>query len=127
MHRLRIALLATVSASAIAFGAALPASAAAIPEPAPIVRAWQAPRQEHPEGESGAGGDNTKILLWSISGVAAGGVVMGTLYLLKRRVGAFPKNPTWVAPISIMESKTFADEGTFGDAQSEGHHAPAHH
>lgn len=81
-----------------------------------------------------AGGNGTDILpvtLWSLAGVAAGAVVMGTLYLLKRRVGGFPQNPSWTAPISVMRSRDLPGDGDANghgsphDAHGGGH-APAH-
>jgi hypothetical protein len=56
---------------------------------------------------------------------------MGTLYLLKRRVGGFPEHPSWTAPISVMRSRDLpGDDGADGHAASpDGHgtgHAPAH-
>ncbi len=62
------------------------------------------------------------MVVWSIVVIAGFAVLFGTLYLLKRRVGGFPANPAWVAPITVMPSKDFADEGTFGSASDEGHH-----
>lgn len=81
-----------------------------------------------------ADGDGTDILpvtLWSLAGVAVGAVVMGTLYLFKRRVGGFPANPSWTAPISVMRSRDLPGDGAANghggphDAHGAGH-APAH-
>ena len=113
--RLSIALF--VLASVLAVGAALPAVAAdAPPQPAPVVRTW-----EPMDGELQPQGRVEPMILWTVSGILIGCLVFGTFYLLKRRVGGFPKDPKWVAPISIMQSKDFADEGTFGDAPAEAH------
>lgn len=112
---LRLALLTVVALIAVA--ATVPALAAESPrEPAPIVRSW------HPaEATAGAHGDITPMVLWSIAAIAGAATVFGTLYLFKRRIGGFPANPSWVAPITIMPSNTFADEGTFGDAPADAH------
>lgn len=75
--------------------------------------------------ETGAERDVDRPLFWSIVGIAAGAVVMAGLYLLKRAVGGFPKNPSWVAPISIEPSSTFLDDTRLGDLAA-GSHA-AHH
>jgi hypothetical protein len=90
------------------------------------------------DGEGGhsatqATDDGTDILpvtLWSLAGVAVGVVVMGTLYLFKRRVGGFPENPSWIAPISVMRSRDLpGDDTANGHANHDPHgagHAPAH-
>ena len=111
--------LALVSALAFAAFSAI-APAAADDEGAPSV--------------TQAGGNGTDILpgtLWSLAGVAVGAAVMGTLYLLKRRVGGFPAHPSWTAPISVMRSRDLpGDDGADGHGASpDGHgtgHAPAH-
>ncbi len=70
-----------------------------------------------------AGGtDVMPMVVWSIVAIAGFGTLFGTLYLLKRRVGGFPANPTWVAPITVMPSRDFADEGTFGAPPDDSHH-----
>jgi hypothetical protein len=67
-------------------------------------------------------------VLWTFAGVAAGALIAGVFYLMKRRVGGFPRNPSWIAPITIMPSKDFADEGTFPDSPLDPHAEPsAHH
>jgi hypothetical protein len=117
MKRMRLTIALFALASVIAVGAALPAAAAEAPAPpAPIVRTWEAM-----DGEPQPQGRIEPMVLWTVSGIAIGCLVFGTFYLLKRRVGGFPKEPKWVAPISIMESKDFADEGTFGDSPAEAH------
>jgi hypothetical protein len=76
------------------------------------------------EGGNGPAVDVVPGSIWTVVGVAAGGLVLGIFYLLKRRVGGFPANPDWVAPITIMPSKDSPDEGTFGDVapDAHGHH-----
>jgi len=116
------------AAGGISLGAVLPASASWIPvEPIPIVRT--AAQEGHADDTEG-GHDVAPMLLWSIAGVAAGGVVLGTLYLLKRQVGGFPANPEWVAPITVMPSRDNADDSTWGNGgDGHGHGDPhgAHH
>ena len=34
---------------------------------------------------------------------------------LDGRIGAFPENPDWVAPIQVLYAKDAPDEGYFGD------------
>jgi protein-S-isoprenylcysteine O-methyltransferase Ste14 len=65
--------------------------------------------------------DVVPMAIWSIVGVLIFGFVLGVLYLFKRRIGAFPKDPEWVAPISIERSATFAKEGDFGDVAHDSH------
>lgn len=76
------------------------------------------------EGGNGAAVDVVPGAIWTVVGVAAGALILGIFYLLKRRVGGFPQNPDWVAPISIMPSKDSPDEGAFGDVapDAHGHH-----
>jgi hypothetical protein len=109
---LRLAFLAIVALLAV--GAVLPAFALESPANLPIAGTFAA-------AESG-GTDVMPMVVWSIVAVLVAGVVFGTLFLLKRRVGGFPANPTWVAPISVMPSKDFADEGTFSEAPQDSHH-----
>jgi hypothetical protein len=66
------------------------------------------------------------MLIWASAAIAVAGLLLGILYLLKRKLGGFPEHPAWVAPITIMPSKNFADEGTFGDAPDP-HAGGAHH
>jgi hypothetical protein len=119
---LRLGLFTVIALITVA--AALPAVAAEAPrEPAPIVRSWQPF-----EAAAGAHSDIKPMVFWSIATIAGAATVFGTLYLFKRRIGGFPENPSWVAPITIMPSKNFADEGTFGDAPADAHDAHgAHH
>ncbi len=87
--------------------------------------------QEHGGGESATSNspkwsDVKEVATWSIVGVATGAVVLGVFYTLKRKVGGFPENPTWVAPITIMQSKDFLSEDNMPDAGGHDSHAPAH-
>jgi hypothetical protein len=111
---LRLALL-----SAIAFAAlALVAPAAADDEGGDATAAEE------------TGSDVVPAALWSLAGVAIGAVVMGTLYLFKRRVGGFPENPSWVAPITIMRSRDLPSDSAGGQGDAHDNHgathAPAH-
>jgi len=99
----------------LALGAVVPAVAAeSHRSPAPIAPAI-APVES-------TGADVMPMVVWSIVAVVVSAVIFGTLYLLKRRVGGFPANPPWVAPISVMPSKDFADEGTFPESPVDSHH-----
>lgn len=90
--------------------------------------------EDHSEGASSfIGGpewtDARSMALWSLIGVTIFGGGLGVLYLFKRRVGGFPENPTWVAPISVMLASDLP--GDDGDAHGAGHdshatQAPAH-
>lgn len=117
---LRAALLVLVAV--LALGAALPALASeAPPDPVPIVRQWR----PFPQGGGATGGESDSdvwpTVYWAIGGVAAGCFAFGTLYLLKRQLGGFPKNPSWVAPITVMPSRDFPDETTFGEGAPDPH------
>jgi len=104
---------------AFALGAA-PAFASSEPHgaDATVTRLQEGEPEESASDET----DIVPVAVWTIAGVLLAGLAGGVFYLLKRRVGGFPQNPSWVAPISIMESKDFADEGSFGDAPVESHH-----
>ena len=83
----------------------------------------------HGDGSSLIGGpdwdDVRSVTLWSLASIAGGCAALGVLYLFKRKVGGFPENPSWVAPISIMPSSGLPQDGdTPHDAHSS--HAPAH-
>lgn len=96
--------------------------------------------QDHGGGEAAAGGEHSpasdspswrdvkQVAIWSIAGIAAGAVVLGVLYTLKRKVGGFPENPAWVAPITIMPSRELpGDDDPHGHDDAHGAHAtPAH-
>jgi len=90
--------------------------------------------EEHSGGSSSfIGGpewtDARSMALWSLIGVGVFGGALGVLYLFKRKVGGFPENPTWVAPISIMPASDLPgdDGGAHGaEHDTHGNHAPAH-
>lgn len=104
---------------------ALPASASTSP-PGPDAGVSVHAQEEEDEGGSSfadvPGGLNAMVV-WSIVGLGIVAAVLGFFYFMKRQVGGFPENPSWVAPITIMPSKDFPDEGDFGDEPT----APAHH
>ena len=123
MNRMRALLVATVFASCLVLGGLTPSLAAAsVAEPTPIVRSVLRNAREPTSGRA-----VERILLWSVAGVGAGALALTTLYLFKRRIGGFPSNPSWVAPITIMPSRTFADESTFSSGESDVNHSPSHH
>jgi hypothetical protein len=101
MNNLRVRLAITAVAAVLA---ALPAIASAAPN-------------------SQVGGSERAVepmLIWMAIGVTISAVCLGALYLFKRRIGAFPKNPAWTAPISIMRSSDLP-----GDRDPHGHGAGA--
>lgn len=89
--------------------AALLAVAALTALPALAARAQASPTSD------GTGTDIVPVAVWTVVGVLIFGLVLGIFYLFKRRVGGFPRNPKWVAPITIMPAGENADEGDFGD------------
>lgn len=118
---MRTLLIRIVLATALLVGlAAAPAAALAAPmapaPPAAIHALPQASDDEH---------DVLPVTIWALVGTLIGALVLGILYLFKRRVGGFPTNPDWVAPISIERSETFPKEGDYGDIAPGSH--GAHH
>lgn len=110
--RLRLALIAVAACIAVGSASAVIAAPAAPPNTgAPVAAAQEA-----------AGGSDHRIepmVLWTVVGVGIGAIALGVLYLFKRQVGGFPQHPTWVAPITIMQSKDSP-----GDADSHEATAP---
>lgn len=88
--------------------------------------------QEHGDAEPTASSsphwsDVKEVAIWSMVGIAGGAVVLGVLYLFKRKIGAFPENPSWVAPITIMPASQLPGDDNQGhEAVAADHHAPAH-
>ena len=107
------------------------AAAAAVVIAAPAFAAAQAPVQQSvalfTQQEPQTSSNVLPMLIWMVVGVALVCIVGGIGYLFKRQVGAFPRNPTWVAPISIMRSRDLAGDAdpheTHGDSA---HDATAH-
>src|SRR5262245_1596666 len=91
----------------------LPTAALAAPDPAPAAPPYVHLQEGEPAEEGGSGFDVVPGLVWTTAGVAIAALVMGVLYLFKRRVGGFPANPSWVAPITVMQSKDFPAEGDY--------------
>ncbi len=73
----------------------------------------------------GTGRDILPPVIWMLCGVAAFAILLGIFYLLKRRIGGFPANPAWVAPITIMPSSELPQDDE-PITHSEDLHAPAH-
>jgi hypothetical protein len=116
------------------FAAALLLILSALIAPAAAVAAedWSspggthAPAQENGSAEDAPGDPWGEVVIWSVVGLGLFAAVGGALYYFKRQVGGFPENPTWVAPITIMPSKDFPDEGDYGDSAGS-HQAHAEH
>lgn len=94
-----------------------------------------APAAVHQEGgggpvATGDGGGSARdvvpMALWAGAGIAVLAVTLATLHMLKRRMGGFPANPSWVAPITVMRSAESPDEGDYGD-QAPSSQAHAEH
>ncbi|MCC7366261.1 MAG: hypothetical protein IT303_18030 [Dehalococcoidia bacterium] len=125
-----IALLAVAAILALAAAVSTVAAAEAPAELPARAAAFQ-DEEEGGTADDGSGVDVVPVAVWTTVGVLGGAVVFGVLYMLKKRLGGFPANPSWVAPITIMPSKDFPDETTYGgdDAHGHGHGhgAPAGH
>jgi hypothetical protein len=131
-------LLRLLLAGSLAVAALAPAAAFAQDhgdeEPAEEHAEGEGTTEEHSESSSSfIGGpewtDARSMALWSLIGVTIFGGALGVLYLFKRKVGAFPQNPTWVAPISVMLASDLpGDDGDPHGAEHDAHgsHAPAH-
>lgn len=106
--------------------------AMAVVSPAAFATETQAPASQPPTTtafqDEGAASERAvePVILWSLTGIAAGAVVLGMLYLLKRRIGGFPENPPWVAPIFITPSSDNPTEETFGAAPDHDSHGSGH-
>jgi len=119
---MRTLLIRIVLAVALLVGmAAAPAAALAAPTaPVPPAAIHALPQQASDDEH-----DVLPVTIWALVGTLIGALALGILYLFKRRVGGFPKNPDWIAPISIERSETFPKEGDYGDI-ARGTHG-AHH
>ena len=108
---------AVIVAGLVALASISPANAASEREPLPVVRQWH--------GLQVADSNQRAVepaLLWTVASVVGVSLVAGSLYLLKRRVGAFPSNPDWVAPISVMPAGENASEEADYPAAPAGPH-----
>lgn len=96
--------------------------------PAPMAFAQEHGNEPATTSNSPHWSDVKEVALWSIAGVAVGAVVLGVLYTFKRKVGGFPANPSWVAPITIMPSRDLPGDDNQGHEATAPHdsHAPAH-
>ena len=82
-------------------------------------------REEEPLS-AGTGAEIEPVAIWSFIVVLLACGAGGVFYLLKKRMGGFPANPAWTAPIEIMRSSTFPDENTYGDAPADHGHGGYH-
>lgn len=112
-------LLLVVAAIACPIGAS--AVAETLAGPAPHALQAQEGGGGSPFGDAPGSGWSA-VVIWSLVSVLIFSAVMGVFYFLKRQLGGFPDNPSWVAPITIMASEDFPDEGDFGEAEA-GHTA----
>ncbi len=118
---LRLAAAALLANSAVLFTIG-PAMAAEPAPDAPVLTVRPREGEDESHGEAaGPQSDIRTVAVWTIAGTLIGGLALAILYLLKRRLGGFPKNPVWVAPITIMQSKDFPDEGYYGDTPADAH------
>jgi hypothetical protein len=105
---------------------AVPAVASAIADDSVGNTAHVVAAQEEGPSEDSPGEPWGEVVIWSIVALGIFAAIGGALHYFKRQVGGFPENPGWVAPITIMQSKDFPDEGDFGD-QVPSHQAHAEH
>ncbi|GBD24149.1 hypothetical protein HRbin29_01823 [bacterium HR29] len=123
---MRLRLVALFAALALAVVVSAPVAAASVDM---AHSAPSAPAQETGGHGEARGGDasgvsaNTERILWSVLAIALAVPIAGVFYLLKKRLRAFPENPEWVAPISVMRSRDLPDEHTYegGEAAGTGH------
>ncbi len=69
--------------------------------------------------------DVVPTLVWMALGVAGLAIVLTLFYFLKRSVGGFPKNPSWVAPISIRRSRDFPGDTDAHESTHDAHAQPS--
>jgi hypothetical protein len=124
MNTVRRRAIFIVLTAVLSWALVLPVAASTVAPPleaAPQVRA----SEEVPGDQSIPLSDQAlTVLVWSMLIMGVGALVFWALYAFKRRVGGFPENPSWVAPITIVTSKELPDEGDFGDqVPSEQAHA----
>ena len=121
--------LRVVILAAVVFSVAGPAGAAFAADALPAANSVTVLREDEPASEAhggeGSGVDVVPVAVWTTVGILVSALVLSVFYLFKRRIGGFPANPEWVAPISIERSETFAKEGDFGDVAPDAH--GAHH
>ena len=118
---LRIALLAAIAIASVAsLGPAFAASSPVTP------LGMLATGAEGPATGADSGTEVEPVAIWSFVVVLLASAAGGVFYLLKKRMGGFPANPAWTAPIEIMRSSTFPDENTYGDVPAEHGHGGHH-
>ncbi len=123
MNRLQLILFAVVLVTALAAGPASPVFAAAAPTAAgPAYRI----AQEAPTA-SGPARDIVPFAVWMFVGVATFAIILTVFYLFKRRIGGFPANPGWVAPISIMPSSELPGDSDPHEATAPGNEEERQH
>ncbi|MGI8927453.1 MAG: hypothetical protein ACR2HN_12525 [Tepidiformaceae bacterium] len=123
MKHLRIRWVLAGIAALLPF-AAVPAVASALGrEPLPTVSEIRPHQGEAHDDDSAT----DPAVLWTVAAAGIGALGFGTLYLLKRRVGGFPQNPTWVAPITIMPSSELPGDATGADAAHGAHTHTSEH
>lgn len=141
MHRVSLRFAPVLIALLMAFSIVQFASASVDPAPRDEQVVRMQSHGEDEEAEEGAtddhGGATTageprdtsimKVVLWSFSGLGAIGIFLGAFYMLKKKIGGFPENPAWVAPIEVLYSKDAPAEGAYGDtADAHGAHGSHH-
>jgi len=119
-HLARFAVLAALAVSSLVFATAA------------LAQEHDADDGESHGGSSFIGGPEwsevKEVTIWSLVSIGAGATLLGVFYLFKRKIGAFPENPSWVAPITIMPASELpGDDDAHGHADADhGTHAPAH-
>ena len=130
-----------ISALRAAFAAFATVGLLAGPPPAFAADDWTAPPAPTVSNQEGGHGENdghhveaspqgedqdAQKVGWMLAGIGGAAVLFGVFYLFKRRIGAFPANPIWVAPITIMRAGDSPDEGDFGPTEAHDHGATGH-
>lgn len=95
----------------------------------PAPEGARAPAQAEGHGSDSAANvpsANVERVLWSVLAIGLAVPIAGVLYLLKKRLRAFPEHPEWVAPISVMRSRDLPDERTYQGEESL-QEASSHH
>ncbi|MGB4861732.1 MAG: hypothetical protein WBO97_04680 [Tepidiformaceae bacterium] len=118
LHVARLFLVVAITVGALSFATAA------------VAQDQAGARIEEAGGSSFIGGpswlDVREVTIWSLVCIGAGATVLGVLYLLKKRIGGFPENPAWVAPITIMRSRDLPGDEEEEHGFEDSGHAPAH-
>ncbi len=115
MTAVRVVTAITLLAVFLAIVGMVPA-AAAMTDPATATGVAEA-AQETNDNESSV----WPMVTWSLVVIGAFCLLLGILYLFKRRIGGFPENPSWTAPITVMPASENPTEETFG-LEPDDHH-----